>query len=190
MRRLAIDLKYIIDNYNSYRLGIHSLNNIKLRFDNIIDKLDGILEDYQMEYNNVQGKPNIPFIPLIAIRDPIYSNNMTTGIYVAILIKQGVGLYISLNQGTENKANFNIDADRERYRRRVADIILDGEIVVIPSLVEQIDLCSTIRGNKKRAKSYERGNIVATFYDKQSLDDNYERFVIDLMWFMELYRKL
>lgn len=190
MRELVSDIIYIINNYNSYYKGITSSTLLEERFIDVQTKMKIYLKEYDVEYNNILGKPNKPFIPLFAIRDDIISKHMTKGIYVALLIKRNEGIYISLNQGTENRKSDSIIRDKEKFRRKVNDIIATYDIEYKQELIDDINLTSNIMGNLKRPKSYEKGNIKAIFYDIDTLEKNPEKFLRDILWFMELYRKL
>ena len=190
MHDLCDDIIFIIENYELYSKADISLDRIKPNFDNICTKLNKYLKDYEIEYNTIEGKPNKPFIPLFAIRDPKFSKHMTQGIYVALLIKRNEGIYISLNQGTENRKKVDISNDKNKYRRKANDIIATYGIEYKNNLVDDIDLTSNIHGNLKRPKSYEQGNIKAIFYDIGMLKIYPEKFLRDIIWFMELYRKV
>lgn len=188
MDELVDDMLYIINNYRSYLCGKNDLENLNKRFSNIQLKLKYILNEYEIEFNNIQGKPNKPFIPLLAIRNKIYSRNMTEGVYVAILIKQDKGIYISLNQGTENKNKESIVRIRDIYKDKVNNLILSNKIDNNIRIIDEINLCDNLIGNTKRPRSYEYGNIKAVFYDKNDLECNKEKFFRDLIWMVELYR--
>lgn len=190
MRELVSDIIYIINNYNSYYKGITSSDAIEERFIDVQTKMKIYLKEYDIEYNNILGKPNKPFIPLFAIRDNRRSKHMTKGIYVALLIKRSEGIYVSLNQGTENRRLESIIRDKEKFRRRVNDIIATYDIEYKQELMDNINLTSNIMGNLKRPKSYEAGNIKAIFYDINTLEKSPEKFLRDILWFVELYRKL
>ena len=82
MSQLSDNLTYIINNYNKYRNGTISYDIINLYFSKTLELLNLYAENYSVEYNNIKGKPNIPFIPLFPIRDNIISPNMTQGIYI------------------------------------------------------------------------------------------------------------
>ncbi|SCI86345.1 Domain of uncharacterised function (DUF3578) [uncultured Clostridium sp.] len=188
MDELVDDMLYIINNYRDYLCGKDYLENLNKSFNNIQLKLKCILNEYEIEFNNIQGKPNKPFIPLLAIRNKIYSKNMTEGVYVAILIKQDKGIYISLNQGTENKSKESIEHIRDIYKEKVNNLIISNKIDNNSRLLDEINLCDNLIGNTKRARSYEYGNIKAIFYDKITLKNAKEMFLRDLLWTMELYR--
>lgn len=189
---LSDNLIYIIQNYFKYRDGFIDLSIMEQKFEKVVDRLNIFPDKYIVEYNHIEGKPNIPFIPLFPIRDPLIASHMTEGIYVVLLVKNNEGIYISLNQGTENKKKAEILDNTKRFRRKVNDILATYKIEHILKLVEDIDITSTIpKGrNIKRARSYEQANIKAIFYDINSLKENPEKFIRDILWFMELYRKL
>jgi hypothetical protein len=190
MRDLCNNLIFIIENYELYSKDNISLDEIKPNFDKVCNKLNRYLKDYEVEYNTIGGKPNKPFIPLFAVRNPKFSKHMTQGIYVALLIKRNEGIYISLNQGTENREKSDIRNEKNKYRRISNDIIATYGIEYKNNLADDIDLTSNIHGNLKRPKSYEEGNIKAIFYDINMLKIYHEKFLRDIIWFMELYRKV
>lgn len=190
MHDLCNDIIFIIENYELYYKGDISLDNIKQSFNKVCTKLNQYLKGYEVEYNTIEGKPNKPFIPLFAIRNPKFSKHMTQGIYVALLIKRDEGIYISLNQGTENRNKSDILEDKSIYLRKANDIIATYGIEYKNNLVDNINLTSNIHGNLKRPKSYEQGNIKAIFYDTYMLKVYPEKFLRDIIWFMELYRKV
>lgn len=191
MKKLCGDLIEIIEKYDEYYNGDILINDIKEQFEKVKNKLNNFFEDngYLIEYNKIEGKPNKPFIPLFTIRDPLISPYMTEGIYVVLLIKRNEGVYISLNQGTENKNITYIKSITEKYRRRVNDIIASYNIQYNSGIpIDNINITDNIKGNLKRPKSYEEGNIKALFYDINELKSNPEKFLRDIIWFMELYR--
>lgn len=190
MRDLCNDIIFIVENYELYSKENISLDKIKPNFDKACTKLNRYLKGYEVEYNTIEGKPNKPFIPLFAVRNPKFSKHMTQGVYVALLIKRNEGIYISLNQGTENREKADIRNDKNKYRRIANDIIATYDIEYKNDLVDDIDLTSNIYGNLKRPKSYEEGNIKAIFYDINMLEIYPEKFLRDIIWFMELYRKV
>ncbi|AOR23759.1 MrcB family domain-containing protein [Clostridium taeniosporum] len=190
MNDLCNDIIFIIKSYDLYSKHALELENIKYKFDNVCVELNKYFKEYEIEYNTIKGKPHIPFIPLFAIRNPKYSKYMTQGIYVALLIKRNEGIYISLNQGTENKAERCILNDKNTYRRKVNDKIASYGIEYKNNLIDEINLTNNICGNLKRPRSYEQGNIKAVFYDIDKLEKYPEKFLRDIIWFIELYRKV
>lgn len=195
MSKLSDSLLYIINNYNNYRNGEVSLDNIKYHFNQSLELLNLYAENYSVEYNNIEGKPHIPFIPLFPIRDNSISPNMTEGVYVVLLIKPQEGIYISLNQGTEKSLNSpkikqNIESTKLKVRKDVNNILATYKIEHKLNLIEEINLTDNLNGNKKRPKSYEDANIKAIFYTSDDLENYPEKFIRDIFWFIELYRKL
>ncbi|SHJ57089.1 protein of unknown function [Clostridium amylolyticum] len=190
MNDLCNDIIFIIENYDLYTKAGMPLDSIKPIFDKVCDKLTRFLKDYEVEYNTIEGKPNKPFIPLYALRDPKFSKYMTQGIYVALLIKRNEGIYVSLNQGTENRKKIDILNDKNKFKRKANDIIATYGIEYKNNIIDDIDLTSNIHGNLKRPKSYEEGNIKAIYYDIEMLKLYPEKFLRDIIWFMELYRKV
>lgn len=191
MKQLVNDLIFIIDNYEGYLNGTIDYNVINSKFINVCDKLNLYLGDYTVEYNNIQGKPNKPSIPLFPIRNEEFSPNMTEGIYVVLLIRRHQGVYISLNQGTEYKSHTEIIGDTSKIRRQVNDLIASYHLEYKTNLIDNIDLTSNLFVNNKwRPRSYEKGNMKAIYYDKEKLKAYPERFLSDILWFIELYRKI
>lgn len=191
MKELTKDLIFIIDNYEGYINGDITFDDIQSKFISVNAKLNKYLNEYVIEYNKIQGSPNKPSIPLFPIRDECMASNMTEGVYVVLLIKRNCGVYISLNQGTEYKGRSTILDVTKKLRRQVNDLIASHELEYKSTLVDKIDLTSNLNvSNKWRPKSYENGNIKAIFYDKQKLDKYPERFLSDILWFIELYQKI
>lgn len=195
MSKLSECLIYILTNYNSYRKGELSLTTIEYYFKEALDLLNLYAEGYCVEYNNIKGKPNIPFIPLFSIRYNVVSPNMTKGTYVVLLLKPLEGIYISLNQGTEKALENRIEKDKLKtnaltLRNKVNELLATYAIEYKPNLLEKINLTDNLIGNKKRPISYEEANIKAVFYNLNDLEQYHEKFIRDIFWFIELYRNL
>lgn len=195
MSQLSDNLTYIINNYNKYRNGTISYDIIKPYFSKTLELLNLYAENYSVEYNNIKGKPNIPFIPLFPIRDNIISPNMTQGIYIVLLVKPSKGIYISLNQGTEKALDNPIERDKIKIntiimRQKVNNLLATYSIEHKLDLLEEINLTEDLTGNTKRPTSYEYANIKSVFYNLKELELYPEKFIRDIYWFIELYRKL
>lgn len=167
----------IKDNYLAKKFRKDYPNEIKKMIDN---------ESFLVKGSTGQGR--WADCPWIAILDLFITDTPEDGYYVVFLFKKDMsGFYLSLNQGTTQvklKAKKNRSNPKEILQKRAkyfrSKLNLNYNI-----LKTDIHLKSQL----SLAKSYEYGNIVAKYYDKNDLltDDQLKS---DIYEFLQYYKQL
>jgi len=128
-------------------------------------KLAGVVEALQphvppgLQLDSGSGFGSMAQVPWVAVLKATQTNQ--EGYYPVLLFAaDGSGLFLSLNQGTENTPAAALDAERNRLRAMLGQ--------VGPRFSETIDL----RGSTERPKKYERANIAALQYLARAVPDD------------------
>jgi 5-methylcytosine-specific restriction enzyme A len=135
------------------------------------------------------GQGNWAETPWVAVFDPLETETAQEGIYVVYLLRgDGGGLYLSLNQGTTAVLN---RVGRTQYLKVLADNAAAYAGLLGPQEVADlfhgpIDL----GGTKDLSRGYEAGNVIARYYDRDSLPVSDEDLNTDLNRLLSLYRVL
>lgn len=136
------------------------------------------------------GQGNWTTIPWIAIFDVLVTQTAQSGFYPVYLFKEDMsGLYLSLNQG--------VTTIQDKYQRKASEVLRIKSEDYRAQLykrssnfnIDSIKLVDSKSGVSKLGELYESGNILAKFYDAQSIPDNSVLYS-DIREMLEIYRSL
>lgn len=176
-----------IENYLIEKAKNFGGNELAFKFRNVFPKeIEKIIFDKnRFKVIGSSGKGNWTECPWIAILDILITDSPQKGFYPVLIYKADMsGIYLSINQGVtdviENYKREAISVLKLRAQDFRAKIEYDEN-----EYLTEINLASKTRN----ARHYQAGNIVAKYYDKGSLPNEFQ-LRNDLIEILGLYEML
>ena len=177
----------VLENYLDEKNNNFKNNDLANKIRNIFpERLNELIRDEGDRYivEGSSGKGNWADSPWIAIFDTLITTKARSGYYLVYLFREDMeGFYLSLNQG--------VTRIQEIYKKDVKSVLASKASDYRDRLVyDKDDLIEIdLKSNSRLPRLYEKGNILARYYDKANLPDD-ETLKKDFFDFLNYYKLL
>lgn len=179
-------LSEVLDSYLIESRNMFKENRLAAQLRTEFPKEIGKLLLGEGERYMVKGSPgngNWADCPWIAVFDTLITSSAESGYYLVYIFKSDMsGVYLTLNQGVSEVVEY--------YKRGAKDVLVTrandfrDRLAYEGSDFIEMDLVS----RNKLPRMYEKGNILACYYDIKNLPDE-PKLIEDLERFMDYYKK-